>query len=70
MTTTPETTTRITCDIPHMLNDQGRHPKTLVEIEPDGIWVYCRTCKKAHFLERAIVVAAWENGVSAVQGCD
>lgn len=54
---------RITCSQPGPRNARGQ-PKPLATIEPNGIWVYCGHCNTPHFLERAVVMAAWERGES------
>lgn len=55
-----ETLLRITCDIPARMNDWGRHPKMICNVTPQGIWVHCRCCRKAHFVERERVLEIWE----------
>lgn len=50
-------TTRITCEA------IGR-PKLLAEITHDGLSIWCKVCKRPHFLARAVVMRAWERGES------
>ena len=54
-TTAP--TQRVTCDV------LGR-PKLLAEITRDGLSIWCKVCKRPHFLARGVVMAAWERGES------
>lgn len=54
---------RVTCSIPGPRNDFGK-PKLLATITPDGISVWCKVCKTAHFISRQQCIAAWERGES------
>lgn len=70
MTTQPAPTTnappqgeRVTCSIPGPRNDYG-HPKLLATITPDGIWVWCKPCGRAHLISKSRCIVAWEKGES------
>ncbi len=62
----PTTEQRVTCSVIGPRNDYGRE-KLVATITVDGLHVWCRHCRAAHLIERAVCIAAWERGESVIQ---
>lgn len=56
---------RVTCSEPGPRNDHGK-PKLLATITPDGLQMWCKYCRQAHFISREQCEAAWSRGESVL----